>query len=94
MRKCVDVRGGEVYIGKLYDDGSYTFFLRLYSDENGIFQMQWLRNSDEACEFLAGCNEVYDLLIGGLVGVKAEEIGDELVGKGYVLISQICMDLS
>jgi hypothetical protein len=80
-KECNEVK--RVYIGKVYGDGSYGEFIKLYNDEIGFFQMQFLKGSDLAYTFLPKCTELLEILEQGIVGVSLETIAEELLKNGY-----------
>ena len=49
-------------LGKIYSDGSFGEYIKLYSNEVGIFQIEFLKGSDLAYSFLPKCTEFLDIL--------------------------------
>ena len=81
MKKAVRLVGDDVYLGRIYDDDSYADLLRLYHDDNGIFQIQFLKGSDIAYTFLAECTELINILRDGIIGVTNRNIAHILDKK-------------
>ena len=86
MKKGLRTEGNDIkaiYIGRVYSDGSFGELIKLYNDENGIFQIEFLKGSDIAYSFLPNCTELLEILKDGIIGVSLEMIAEELLAKGY-----------
>lgn len=86
MKKTVRIIGNEVYIGKIYSDNSKEELIKLYVDDNNIFQMEFLHGTNEAYTFLPECSELLNILSEGIVGVKTKDIGIMLKEHGFVQV--------
>lgn len=71
-------------LGRVYEDGSFGSYIKLYTDRFGIFQMEFLRGSDLAYSFLPKCTEFLEILDRGIVGVSLGMIAEELLNRGYI----------
>lgn len=71
-------------LGKVYSDGSFGEYIKLYCDDIGIFQIKFLKGSDLAYGFLPECVEFLDILKKGIIGVNLGMMAEELLERGYV----------
>lgn len=71
-------------LGRVYGDGSFGSYIKLYTDRFGIFQLEFLRGNDLAYSFLPTCVEFLEILEKGIVGVSLGTIAEELLNRGYV----------
>ena len=81
--KYVRSVGTDVYLGELFQDGSHADLIRLYTDVNNIFQIEILQGSNVAYRFLGECDELFDVMRNGIVGVKIQTLGEILKNMGF-----------
>lgn len=76
----------ELRIGRIYDDGSFAEYIRLYHDQHNIFQMEFLKGSNLAYRFLPECTELLEILEmhDGIIGVTMDMLADELISRGMI----------
>ncbi|MCD7777836.1 MAG: hypothetical protein LUH47_04960 [Clostridiales bacterium] len=72
-----------ITIGKIFSDRSFGKYIKLYADENNIFQMEFLKGSDQAYTFLPKCTELLEILESGITGTTLGMIAKELLNKGF-----------
>lgn len=83
-KKAIQTMGNEAYIGKMYDDMSFVPLIRLYNNEENIFQIEFLNGADMAYSFLPECTELLDILKDGIVGVSIKTISRMLLENHYI----------
>ena len=72
-----------IYLGRVYGDGSFGECIRLYIDSTNTFQMEFLKGSNLAYTFLPECTELLEILKDGITGVSLGMIAEELLDAGY-----------
>lgn len=86
-KRYIQCLGDEAIMGYIFSDNSKAALLRLYTDEKGIFQMQFLKATGMAYGFLSDCPELIGLLKHGIIGIPIKHMAELLGELGFVILT-------
>lgn len=77
----------QLILGRIYPDGSFGKCIKLYIDENNIFQMKFLKGNDIVYTFLPECTELLNIMKDGMVGVNLGMLAEEMMQHGWTEVT-------